>query len=629
MSTIDETSLAVLKPCKGWTSIEQGTFITHVSAPWTVSVPASAASPLANLAVLNLHSPGSSRPAPPADNGGAALVYGQVWQSWRAAYASGEAAERAVRDAWSMLWELVGTPNRAIDARRNSSLVVPGPRHAAATLVAASTAANATLKAVDGLVAAVDGLVAAVAAFPGGRDAPGPRAASLAGQSLLVAANLAASGASSALAAAAALDANLDSLVTVTAAQQAAAYATMAHNFAKRFGNAMLTPDVTASFPPPVAAGAAGAVHAVAKAAAEAGAAAQEAFKTAGSGSLQNVVAAARVAAAAAASAVSQALAIAMSLQAVAGPPDQPVRIQSRGDINATAETRRVATSMAQAMAAATSCGSAAIAVMASAALVAQEVLPSASTRVLNANMSATPAGLEHGAVLLMAQRAAAEANATSTTALGGVTVATNPNTNLSLGPSPSFTAFDGVYNTVKAARGMQWAWDTATWKRSISVRMDEFFYTSGFTWPLPEPVAIISAPTSSCPARLVAVREASELPAFKDGSTLGVASYFDNSTGVVTPQGVVWLDTSGSEGNASILPGVLPSVPPTTPVDTSIIQGLTGCPLGTDLDRLMRIAAAYTSVAACNSSSNSSSSDLPWRPVSGRLGTGLLMLML
>ncbi|KAL6764793.1 hypothetical protein V8C86DRAFT_2470311 [Haematococcus lacustris] len=405
---------------------------------------------------------------------------------------------------------------------------------------------------------------------------------------------------------------------------QAATHATRAHKFAKRFGNARPTLDAVSVLLLPNATGSAGAVQDVAKAAALAGAAAQEVVKTAGSGSLQDLVAA-RVAAAAAASAVSQALAIAMSLQAVAGPPDKSVRIQSRGDINATAEThqsnattetRRAAISVAQATAAAASCGSAALAVLASAALVSQEVLPSTKTRAQNANISATPAGLEMGAMLNVAQIAAAKADATSTAALGVVTVATNPNANLSLSPSPSFTPFDdALYATVMAAEEVQYAWGQVTQGWSVSIGMDDYPYGSGSNRPSPEPVAIISAPTSSCPAKLVAVREASELPAFRDGSTEGVASYFDNSTGVVTPQGVVWLNTFTSKGNASILPGVLPSVPPTTPVDTSIIQGLTGCPLGTDLDRLMRIAAAYTSVAACNSSSNSSSSDLPWRP--------------
>ncbi|GFH25803.1 hypothetical protein HaLaN_23831, partial [Haematococcus lacustris] len=102
------------------------------------------------------------------------------------------------------------------------------------------------------------------------------------------------------------------------------------------------------------------------------------------------------------------------------------------------------------------------------------------------------------------------------------------------------------------------------------------------------------------------------ELPAFRDGSDPKVTSYFDNVTGVVTPQGMVWLNTFGSLGNVSVLPSLLPSfLPATTAVDTSSIQGLSGCPLGTHLDRLMQRAAGYTSVPACSSSSKAG---LPWK---------------
>ncbi|KAJ9534206.1 hypothetical protein QJQ45_006988 [Haematococcus lacustris] len=573
-----------------------------------VSVPASSASPLANLAVLNLPSPSGSSSLTPVDRGGAALVYGQVWQSWDAAYASGEMAAWAVRGALSTLWELVGTRNRTTAAGRDQSLVVPTPNHAVVALVAAATAANATLTALDGLVTAINGLADAVVAMPG----RGLRASSLAGQSLLVAAEMSAAAANSALAAAAVLEANADPLVTFSAAQLAAAHAMRANTLTTRFGAAMPAAAATAAFLQPVTTGSAGVVQEAAAAAALAGTAAQEAVVAAGSGSLQDAVAAVRVAAAAAASAVSQALAIALA----AAPAGKPERIQVR--INATVETRRVATSVAQAMAAAANCGSAALAVMASAALVAQEVLPSPSTRVLNSNMSATPAGLEDGAMLNVAQRAAAAANATSTAALGVVTVANNTNPSPSPGPSPSppsasspsFTPFDNtLYATVIAAEEVHRAWQLAWKKWGVSIGTDNFLPSAGWTLPSPQPVAIIAAPTSTCPARLVAVHDASELPAFRDGSDPKVTSYFDNATGVVTSQGMVWLNTFSSLGNVSVLASFLPV---TTAVDTSSIQGLSGCPLGTHLDRLMRRAAGYTSVAACSRSS--SELGLPWK---------------
>ncbi|GFH11315.1 hypothetical protein HaLaN_06797 [Haematococcus lacustris] len=411
-----------------------------------VSVPTSAASPLANLEVLNLYNPSSASDPTPVDVGGAALVYGLAWQSWKTAYASGKAADTAVRGAWNTLWGSGRTPRGNEVAGRNPSPVVPSLNHAVTTLAAALTAANATLEALGELVAAVNGLAETVVVTPGrldgGGGAPGLRASSLAGQSLVVATELLASGANNALAAAAALGANVDTLVTVTAAQQvedcdacvvcpvsgsgwggltccmlnsglAAAHAMRANILAKSFSNSMPAASGIAALPPPVTTGPAGALAAVAVAAAEAGAAAQAAVKAAGSGSLQDAVNAAWVAAKAAVSAMSQALAIALA----AAPEDKPVRIQSR--TNATSVTRRDATSVAQALAAAASCGSAALAVQASAALVAQEVLPSARTRGLKSNMSATPAGLDDGAMLNVAARAAAAANATSTAALG------------------------------------------------------------------------------------------------------------------------------------------------------------------------------------------------------------------
>ncbi|KAL6761244.1 hypothetical protein V8C86DRAFT_3023939 [Haematococcus lacustris] len=591
-------------------------FNTYVYSPLTVSVPASAASPLANLAVLNLPSPSGSSSLTPLDRGGAALVYGQVWQSWDAAYASGEMAEWAVRGALSTLWELVGTRNRTTAAGRDPSLVVPTPNHAVVALVAAAIAANATLTALDGLVTAINGLADAVVAMPGrldsGGSALGLRASSLAGQSLLVAAEMSAAAANSALAAAAVLEANADPLVTFSAAQLAAAHAMRANTLATRFGNAMPAAAATAALLQPVTTGSAGAVQEAAAAAAQAGMAAQEAVVAAGSGSLQDAVAAARVAAGAAASAVSQALAIAVA----AAPAGKPERIQAR--INATVETRRVATSVAQAMAAAANCGSAALAVLASAALVAQEVLPSPSTRLLNSNMSATPAGLEDGAMLNVAQRAAAAANATSTAALGVVTVANNTNPSPRPDPSPappsasssSFTPFDNaLYATAMAAEEVHRAWQLAWKKWGVSIGTDNFLPSAGWTLPSPQPVAIIAAPTSACPAGLVAVHDASELPAFRDGSDPKATSYFDNATGVVTSQGMVWLNTFSSLGNVSVLASFLPV---TTAVDTSSIQGLSGCPLGTHLDRLMQRAAGYTSVAACSSSS--SKMGLPWK---------------
>ncbi|KAJ9519694.1 hypothetical protein QJQ45_013327 [Haematococcus lacustris] len=547
--------------------------LPNVYAPLTVSVPTSAASPLANLEVLNLYNPSSTSAQTPVDVGGAALV--------------------------------------------KPSPVVPSLNRTVTTLAAASTAANATLAALGELVAAVAGLAETVVVTPGrldgGGGAPGLRASSLAGQSLVVAAELLASGANNALAAAAALGANVDTLVTVTAAQQASVHAMRANILAKSFSNSMPAASAIAALPPPVTTGPAGALPEVAVAAAEAGAAAQAAVKAAGSGSLQDAVNAAWVAAEAAVSAMSQALAIALA----AAPEDKPVRIQS--GTNATFVTRRDATSVAQAMAAAASCGSAALAVQASAALVAQEVLPSARTRGLNSNMSATPAGLDDGAMLNVAARAAAAANATSTAALGVVTVATNPNPSPSPSPNPSpsppsssfpsFTPIDNaLYAIAMAAEGVYWARQLDWKKWGVSIGMDEYPYLSGFTRPFPEPVAIIAAPSSSCPARLVAVREASELPDFRDGTKEKVTSFFDNSTGVVTSQGMVWLNTYTSLGNASILPGMLASfLPATAPED---IQGLSGCPLGTDLDRLMRRAAGDTSVVACSSSRSA----LPWR---------------
>ncbi|KAJ9519810.1 hypothetical protein QJQ45_013495 [Haematococcus lacustris] len=589
---------------------------TYVYAPLTVSVPTSAASPLANLEVLNHYNPSSTSAPTPVDVGGAALVRSLAWHSWNTAYASGKAADTAVRGAWNTLWAPGRTPTGNEVAGRNPSPVVPSLNHAVTALAAASTAANATLEALGELVAAVAGLAETVVVIPGGLDggggAPGLRASSLAGQSLVVAAELLASGANNALAAAAALGANVDTLVTVTAAQQASVHAMRANILAKSFSNSMPAASAIAALPPPVTTGPAGALPEVAVAAAEAGAAAQAAVKAAGSGSLQNAVNAAWVAAEAAVSAMSQALAIALA----AAPEDKPVRIQSR--TNATFVTRRDATSVAQAMAAAASCGSAALAVQASAALVAQEVLPSARTRGLNSNMSATPAGLDDGAMLNVAARAAAAANATSTAALGVVTVATNPNPSPSPSPNPSpsppsssfpsFTPIDNaLYATAMAAEGVYWARQLDWKKWGVSIGMDEYPYLSGFTQPFPRPVAIIAAPSSSCPARLVAVRDASELPDFRDGTKEKVTSFFDNSTGVVTSQGMVWLNTYTSLGNASILPGMLASfLPATAPED---IQGLSGCPLGTDLDRLMRTAAGYTSVVAC-----SSRSALPWR---------------
>ncbi|KAL6745778.1 hypothetical protein V8C86DRAFT_2966903 [Haematococcus lacustris] len=70
----------------------------------------------------------------------------------------------------------------------------------------------------------------------------------------------------------------------------------------------------------------------------------------------------------------------------------------------------------------------------------------------------------------------------------------------------------------------------------------------------------------------------------------------------------MVWLNLYTSPGNASTLPGMLASFLPTT--ITEDIQGLSGCPLGTDLDRLMRTAAGYNGLVACNSSRSA----LPWR---------------
>ncbi|KAJ9519706.1 hypothetical protein QJQ45_013324 [Haematococcus lacustris] len=547
---------------------------TYVYAPLTVSVPTSAASPLANLEVLNLYNPSSTSAQTPVDVGGAALVYGLAWQSWTTAYASGKAADTAVRGAWNTLWAPGRTPRQIESSGRKPSPVVPSLNHTVTTLAAASTAANATLAALGELVAAVAGLAETVVVTPGrldgGGGAPGLRASSLAGQSLVVAAELLASGADNALAAATALGANVDTLVTVTAAQQAAAHAMRANILAKSFSNSMPAASGIAALPPPVTSGPAGALAAVAVAAAEAGAAAQAAVKAAGSGSLQDAVNAAWVAAKAAVSAMSQALAIALA----AAPEDKPVRIQSR--TNATFVTRRDATSVAQAIAAAASCGSAALAVQASAALVAQEVLPSARTRGLNSNMSATPAGLDNYAMLNVAAEAAAAANATSTAALRVVTVATNPNPSPSPSPNPSpsppsssfpsFTPIDNaLYATAVAAEGVYWAGQLDLGKWSVSIGMDEYPYLSSFTEPYPRPVAIIAAPSSSCPARLVAVREKSELPDFRDGTKEKVTSFFDNSTGVVTPQGMVWLNTYTSLGNASILPGMLASFSPAT----------------------------------------------------------------
>ncbi|GFH27120.1 hypothetical protein HaLaN_25387, partial [Haematococcus lacustris] len=120
-------------------------------------------------------------------------------------------------------------------------------------------------------------------------------------------------------------------------------------------------------------------------------------------------------------------------------------------------------------------------------------------------------------------------------------------------------------------------------------------------------PVAIISAPTYSRPAALVSVRDAAELPAFEDGSVSNVTSYFDNRTGIVTAEGTVWLNPSSSMANASILPGMQPT---TRPLDPSTLLGLSGCPLGTDLDRLMLLASADTHMPDCSDNS----SPLPWR---------------
>ncbi|KAJ9505176.1 hypothetical protein QJQ45_013514 [Haematococcus lacustris] len=578
-----------------------------------VSVPSSAASPLANLEVLNLYNSNSSSPPTPVDVGGAALVYGLAWHSWNTAYASVNAAYTAVRGAWRTMWASGLAPWRVVEKP-----LVPSLNHAVTALVAASTAANATLEALGDLVAAVAGLAETVVVIPGRlggvRGAPGLRASSLAGQSLVVAAELLASGANNALAAAAALGANEDTLVPVTAAQQAAAHATRASILAKSFSNSMPAASAIAALPPPVTTGPAGALPEVAVAAAEAGAAAQAAVKAGGSGSLQDAVNAAWMAAEAATSAVSKALAIALA----AAPEDKPVRIQS--GTNATFVTRRDATSVAQAMAAAASCGSAAAAVTASAALVAQEVLPSAGTRGLNSNMSATPAGLDDGAMLNVAARAAAAANDTSTAALGVVTVATNPNPSPSPNPNPSpsppsirfpsFTPIDNaLYATAVAAEGVYRAGDSDYTAGRVSIGTDEVFNWFDDSRPFPRSVAIIAAPTSSCPARLVAVRNASELPAFKDGTNDKVTSFFDNSTGVVTSQGMVWLNLHTSTGNASTLPGMLASTLPTT--ITEDIQGLSGCPLGTDLDRLMQTAARYNGLVACSSSSRSA---LPWR---------------
>ncbi|KAJ9519475.1 hypothetical protein QJQ45_000566 [Haematococcus lacustris] len=590
---------------------------TSVYAPLTVSVPSSAASPLANLEVLNLYNSNSSSPPTPVDVGGAALVYGLAWHSWNTAYASGKEANSAMQGVWEALG---GAPGL------NPSPLVPSLSHAVTALAAASTAANATLEALGDLVAAIAGLAETVVVIPGRlggvRGAPGLRASSLAGQSLVVAAELLASGANSALAAAAALGANVDTLVPVTAAQQAAAHATRANILAKSFSNSMPATSAIAALPPPVTTGAAGAVPEVAVAAAEAGVAAQAAVKAAGSGSLQDAVNAAWMAAKAAASAVSKALAIALA----AAPEDKPVRIQS--DTNATFVTRRDATSVAQAVAAAASCGSAAAAVMASAALVAQEVLPSAGTRGRNSNISATPAGLEYGGMLNLAARAASAANDTSTAALGVVTVATNPNPSPSPSPNPSpsppssripsFTPIDNaLYATGRAAAEVFWVGhpdrSRQAWLVSIGINEGHHLYgvdrPYAFSGPSPKPVAIIAAPSSSCPARLVAVRDASELPAFKDGTEDNVTSFFDNSTGVVTSQGMVWLNTYTILGNASTLPGMLASTLPTTTAED--IQGLSGCPLGTDLDRLMWTAAGHTGLEACSSSSRSA---LPWR---------------
>ncbi|GFH26771.1 hypothetical protein HaLaN_24977 [Haematococcus lacustris] len=153
------------------------------------------------------------------------------------------------------------------------------------------------------------------------------------------------------------------------------------------------------------------------------------------------------------------------------------------------------------------------------------------------------------------------------------------------------------------ATEGLHWAWKLLYGQWSTSIGTD----IRGTVGGRARPVAIISSPTYSRPAALVSVRDAAELPAFEDGSVSNVTSYFDNRTGVVTAEGTVWLNPSTSMSNVSILPGMQPT---TRPLDPSTLLGLSGCPLGSDLDRLMLLAAADTHMPDCNDNS----SPLPWR---------------
>ncbi|KAL6753546.1 hypothetical protein V8C86DRAFT_2725336 [Haematococcus lacustris] len=565
----------------------------YAYAPLQLTVPATASSALANLAVINLGGPTSSSLPPGADSGGQPLTRGQVWQAWVDASDATEAADDATLKAINTLFKLSGMPNRSIRAGRDPSTVTAALSHAVDALLAATRAANATLAAADALVEQVTAAA----------ELPGDALANLqawGGGSIAAATGLSASAAYSALAAGDALCGGYNAL-TMAAAQHAAEHAAWAARTAPD------TSDAASSSSTPVSAlnVTAYAGHeamvladAIAQADFAIASAAQQLEQADGKRgeAVLRLATSARTAATSAATAAAQIYSLAQGWKSV------PKPARSRNSSNSWPThnvTFRVYVAVAQSTAAASSSDAAAMALLACASLVAQVVLPSRDRQGDRLN-DTVAAGM-----LGVAWSAAQAAAGASDSALVTAKIAASGSQSPPGSPSTPFTPLsDALYATGKSASMTRYAWTMRVPRAAISVGLPGSY---GYAFEWIKPVALVAGPNNNNPATLVAVRDIKDLPPLQDASAANSTSFFDNSTGAISSDGTVWLDPTTSVAKASALPGIPVR---TRPLGSNATRGLSGDPLGSDVDRLMLQATADTRLTECYRSASSQ----PWR---------------